>query len=189
MTLALLPALIWTGLIWWMIRRRPSGRVQQRALMPAAFLAVILGAPALWQAAASGYPGDSFWTLDSGGRFGVIAISTIGLCLIYATLAAKTLWFRALPLPIGITLDIFAGLAIYIGLYTVSPQVFCSFYQLIFPDLPHQIVVRAPDAERLWQIAVLRPDGSLSDHLAGIGLWAVVPFTLWQYRMRAIQIS
>lgn len=183
--LAAFVSLSWTAAIWWRVHDLARHWRLTLALIPAAGLAVVLASPALWQAAMGGYPGDSFWTLPGTGRWGVILISTGGLVAVFMLLAAKSRAFTRWPAVIAIPADVITGIAIYGVIHTISPQVFYSFYLLIFPDLPQQIVIRTFfDTDRLFDIAQLSVDGTLSDHLAGVGLWAVLPFTLWQHRLR-----
>lgn len=151
-------------------------------LMAAAMLAVLAGAVHVQTSALAGYPNDSFWDLGAFGRVGVLLISAVGLTLIFLFLAWKSRFFRRLrrlPWGLGLALDLVAGLLIYAVLFSMSPQAYYALYQLVFPDLPSQIVVRHILSPRLFDIVGLRLGGSMSDHLAGIALWAILPFTFW----------
>lgn len=132
----------------------------------------------LWPAILAGYPGDSFWTLGIGGRSGVVAISFGGFAALFAGCAVL---LRRVPVGPGWTCGaIAAGLLAYAIIYSVSPQVFYSFYRLIFPGLPTQWVIDGMlDFARLSAAIDLRTAASLSDDLAGVGFWALIPFVLW----------
>ncbi len=183
--LAALLCLAWTALVYWFIYLRPWTWALTLSLIPLALIAIALGAPGVWVTAANGYVGDSFWTLGAGGRFGVLTISGVGLALIFTLLAAKTRVIVRqyhIPGPILLLVDLALGVLLFGIVYAVSPQVFYSFYRLIFADLPNQWVIDTIfDTDQLRKIARLPEGGSLSDHLAGLSLWAILPFTLWQH--------
>lgn len=165
--------------VWWVLPRR---RLTAWSCVGLAFLAlavVLLGARPVQVAMLGGYPNDSFWDLGIGGRAGVVTISTVGLAMIFLGLAWKSRFFRGLPVGVGLALDVLAGLLIYALVFSMSPQAYYTLYQMIFPDLPAQLVVRHVLNPRLAEIALLEADSPMSHHLAGVALWAVVPFTLW----------
>ncbi|MEJ6403641.1 hypothetical protein [Yoonia sp. 2307UL14-13] len=173
--LAFLTAALWV--VW--VRR---GSHHTLWLIPAALFAVMLATPPFWHAALAGYPKDSFWTLGPSGRAGVVAIATSGILAIFLMISAKTraLFSLGWPRMIALPIDIATGLLMFGAIYSLSPQAFYAFYQLIIPDLPAQWVIdTAFDTGRIRHIVHIGPDGSMSDHLAGIGFWAVWPFTFW----------
>jgi hypothetical protein len=140
---------------------------------------VILVSPPLQASINTGYPDDSFWTLGWGGRAGVLAITMIGFVLLYALLALKSRALQDRRAGI-VVLDIAAGLLIYAVVYSLSPQVFYWFYRMILPDLPSQVVIKSPLDLTAIRAAIDFGDGpSLAQDIAGVGLWAVVPFSLW----------
>jgi hypothetical protein len=145
---------------------------------------VIIAAANLWVPITKGYPNDSFWTLTAAGRIGVLSISTIGISFIFACLTWKTRLTLQIKSQasgsVWALFDIAFGLLIFGVVHTVSPQVFYSFYCLIFDTLPNQWVIdKLFDTVRLQAIAGLAPTGNLADHLAGVVLWAIAPFTIW----------
>lgn len=180
MTPAIILSLIWTAWVWWRVKDKPMSWGLKLRLIPAAFIAVLLGAPGIWQTAMTGYVGDSYWTLGFGGRVGVVLISTVVFTLIFALISVRPIALSRLPLVIQLIIAATMGLLFYSVIYTLSPQIFYTFYWFIFSDLPVQIVVsNIIDFDRIKTIANLANGGSLSDHLAGLGFWAVLPFTLW----------
>ena len=97
----------------------------------------------------------------------------------------KSRLFRTMPIILGLPLDVAIGFVTFAVVYAISPQIYYTLYQFIFPNLPNQIVVkRLLDVERIIQIAQFSPVGSLSNHLAGIAFWAVLPFTIWMHANR-----
>ena len=174
-----------TLVIWGLIQGHFLSRRYSLVLMVAATAVVLLAARPVQTAILSGYPNDSFWDLGLGGRLGVLAISAFGLALIFLILAWKSRFFRGLPFGLGLALDVLVGILIYAVLYSVSPQAYYALYQMIFPDLPTQIVVRHIISPRLVDIAQLQAAGSMSDHLAGVALWAILPFTLWVHSLKS----
>ncbi len=176
-------SLILFGVIVGQVRRAPPYWAQTLCLIVPACMMVIIALPSVFFD--TGYANDSLWTLGLGGRIGVVAISSFGLMAVFSVIAMKSNRLARLPQPAAIPLDIVAGLLVYCIAFWLSPQLFYSFYQLIFPDLPAQIVIKSPiDLDRLRDIIIPKHGGSLSDHLAGVGFWAVIPFTLWLHAGR-----
>ena len=175
-------SLFWLAIVWWMTLDRQVNVTSTSYIALASMFAVVLNSPGVWLALGNGYEGDSFATLSLTGKIGVIAISTAGLAAIYAVCAAKTgRLLRDQPTrPALVVLDVIVSICIFGLIYAVSPQVFYTFYQFLFPDLPDQNVLRWPLALEQFRSAIaLAPTGSLSSHLAGIGWLGIVPFTLW----------
>lgn len=177
-------AFLWAAVIWLLTRDKPLrfGLVLFGTWM--SIVGVVISLPPLWDAIRAGYPTDSFWTLGVGGRLGVIALSAVGISATFLCLAWKTsliLRFRRGPTATAWALiDIAIGLFIFAVVFSVSPQAFYSFYRLIIPGLPQQWVIDGLlDQDRLKMIAIVTSGGSLADHLAGVALWATVPFTAW----------
>jgi len=177
-------ALLWFAVFWLLTRDRPQGVGLLILGAWACITAIALAAAVIWPDIAAGYPQDSFWTLDTFGRISVAAISGIGISLIFLALAMKSrliLRFRHGPTATAWALiDIAIGLLAYGVIFSLSPQIFYSFYRMIFANLPQQWVIDGVlDQDRLKMIAVMAPGGSLADHLAGVTLWAILPFTAW----------
>lgn len=175
---------VWVAGFWAMSRDRSDTWTITMIGVVASLLAVGLAAVHVWPQVRAGYPNDSFWTLNWYGRIGVVAISLVGCMLIFSVIAAKTrVIFRVKSQATNtawLLIDLALGLALFAVVYSVSPQAFYSFYRLIIPGLPQQWVIDGwLNPDRLAQVAQLLPGGSLSDHLAGIMLWAIVPFTVW----------
>lgn len=185
MSLSLILSFAITIAIWALLRSKTMSVGLMSILLPIAMITVILGAPNVVFAIENGYDGDSYWTLKTGGRIGVALISTFSLTALFTLLGLKSRVFRRLPMNVGLPLDIFIGLVTFAVTYAISPQIYYTLYQFIFPNLPNQIVVkRLLDFERIIQIAQFSPNGSMSDHLAGIAFWAVLPFTIWMHAQR-----
>lgn len=175
-------SLFWLAILWWLTLDKAANVSTTSYIALASMFAVVLNSPGIWIALAGGYPGDSFATLSLAGMAGVIVISTAGLAAIYALCGAKSRRIlRDQPTrPALLVLDLIVSVAIFGLFYAVSPQVFYTFYQMIFPDLPNQTVLRLPLAIDQFRGAVaMAPTGSLASHLAGIGLLGIIPFTLW----------
>ena len=179
MTAAPILSAIVTTVVLWLINGKPLTWGLMFLLIPAAFVTVLLGAPGIWLSAMAGYAGDSFWTLRTGGRLGVILISITGFALIFTVLSLRPTMPKGSPV-VRVLIRSLLGVVIYSFLYSVSPQIFYTFYWFIFPDLPVQVVVSdAFNIARIAKSISLQTGGSLSDHLAGLGFWAILPFTIW----------
>lgn len=177
-------SLVWLLIAWRIAQGRPFGAPLFLFMTAAALIAVFLSSPALWQAAYAGYPQDSFFTLKTSGRAGVLAISVVSILIFFILLAAKSRSIlrrtgtgSAIRFA-GFLADCGLGLAIFGFLYSLSPQIYYTFYRLIIPGLPNQLVIKSVfDWERLHLVAGLDPDHMLARHLAGAVLLAIVPFT------------
>ncbi|MEL6642198.1 MAG: hypothetical protein AAFP98_12975 [Pseudomonadota bacterium] len=185
--LSLAISAVWMAGFWVMSRDRSDTWAITLIGMVASLIAVGLIADNIWANVKANYPGDSFWTLGWGGRVGVLAISTIGITLIFLFLAWKTrIILRMTRQATGMAwmiIDVVLGLMFFAVVFSASPQVFYSFYRLIIPGLPQQWVIDGPiNIERLGQIVTLAIDGHLADHLAGLAFWAIVPFTVWLHQ-------
>lgn len=156
--------------------------------LPASLIMVIASAPTLWIAIFSGYPNDSFFDLSFFGRLGVLAISGTLITLF----AFILLWKSRKVLPLAskrrlsrwliLAFDCVLGLALFGTLHALSPQAFYQFYHLIYPGLPHQIVVKTLfDYEGMMTFAALSASGNLSQHLSGLILLSIIPLTVFTH--------
>ncbi|MBA4782582.1 MAG: hypothetical protein H2045_05125 [Rhizobiales bacterium] len=175
-------------LIFWRVSRGQKPGIQlHAATLLVSLIAVFVSVPALWQALYEGYPKDSFFTLKTSGRLGVLAISSTAIMVFFQILTQKTGYLlhwsdrrdastlTRLCIFIG---DCVSGIALFIAGIWVLPQAFYGFYRILIPNLPQQIVIKpSPDFERLADILQLQSDGSLSQHLTGITFYAVILFT------------
>ena len=172
----------WLGLAWWLCRRRVASAFPMAlAVGPVAMVAIVLASPPIWHAIARGYAGDSLFTLSPAGIVGVVVLSIGLIAVFFLVVIWKSLWLaKRAPAGRAATagLDVLTGLALFGLLHAVSRQTYYALYRAIIPDLPNQWVIRL-DWDRLAAISQLRADASLSQHLAGVTLWAVVPLTLW----------
>ena len=169
-----------------LVRRRTFYSPFLMIALPASLLMAMASAPTLWQAILAGYPNDSFFDLSFFGRLGVLAISgtlitLFALFLIWKSrkvlaLASK----RRLSPWLILAVDCVLGLALFGTLHALSPQAFYQFYHLIYPGLPHQIVVKTLfDYEGMITFAALSASGNLSQHLSGLALLCIIPLTVF----------
>ena len=177
--------LVGTLLVWVALRHTTLSAFAQIPLAGLAMILVALGQPQILAALAEGYPNDSFWTLQTGGRAGVIAITVVGLATIFLLIALKSRLFQRWPSVISLPVDMACGLLLFSLVFSLSPQVYYTLYQFIFDGLPSQVVVDSPfNFERVANVARLLPSGAVADHIAGLAFWAVLPFTLWAHATR-----
>lgn len=159
--------------------RTPSGRLLVVLVLPALFT-VAIGASTIWAQVAAGYPDDSFWSLGTGGRAGVVLISSLGYLIIFVCVGRLALWTRNWSVLVALPISILMGASVFGLIYSLSPQVFYSLYQFIFPDLPVQIVIKhVLDFDKLIRVAQLSAGSPLADHLAGVGLWGTIVYITW----------
>lgn len=160
----------------WAVARQPG----LAALGAASALGVFVANPDLWQAAVAGYPRDSFWTLGTAGRLGVVAISASGIAVLYLAVARSGAGRPGHQRSAAAILaQAASGIAAFLVLYALSPQVFYALYRILIPTLPAQIVIRSPlEPALLAEMLALSPAGSLSAHLAGVSFIALPLFVV-----------
>lgn len=140
------------------------------------FILAVTTAPSLWRGLALGYEGDSFHTLSVPGRTGLALLSLI-LAIGLASLAVgKTmLLYRSIeswPLPGFLTivvLDGLANLSLFWLFLWLSPQLYYTYYLILFDSLVWQWVVKAPPGPGVvFDVIAMPRSGNLSGH--GLGL-------------------
>ena len=168
------------------VKRRAFSFPFLAVALPASLLMVIASAPTLWLAVFSGYPNDSFFDLSFFGRLGVLSISGTLIALFAFIMVWKSRKVLALASKRGLSgwlslaFDCVLGLALFGTLHALSPQAFYQFYHLIYPGLPHQIVVKTLfDYEGMITFAALSASGNLSQHLSGLALLCIIPLTVF----------
>ncbi len=114
------------------------------------------------------YEGDSFFTLGSAERAGLVVLSVmlalLTLYVIYRLAAAVPEIARPA-----------LGLAVFWAFSWLSPQAYYAYYLLTFEALPWQIVVgEPPDIVQLFRVLVFSGKQSLSSHFLGIFGWLCI---------------
>ena len=134
------------------------------------------------------YPDDSFYTLSTFEAIGLAVITTTLLLLILTTTWFITnIWIKrcegysAFFKTIFALLNMFFVMAIYQLILVISPQVFYTYYQVIFLDLPVQWVIKPISVDKLLERFSFRLDGSIADHLASLALWVLLSNTAIQW--------
>lgn len=119
------------------------------------------------------YEADSFFTLGTAERLGLLVLSavlTLGVLYMVFRLARG----RRAPVRFAI-----AAMA-FIGFVWLSPQVYYTYYRLIFDGLPSQWVIDGPPSFLdLAAIVTFSGRTQLSDHGQGVLFWAMIGLALW----------
>ena len=114
------------------------------------------------------YDNDSFYTLT--------AIQQVGLGTISLLLFSIVVYFcyKAInqkPLAIRIAI---AGIIFYLFVW-LSPQIYYTYYLMIFDGLPLQIVIKTmPTPQTLFRVLTFQENTSLSDHSKAIMGWILI---------------
>ncbi len=134
------------------------------------------------------YPNDSFYTLSVPAAIGLALITTTLLILILIAGGFKTnFWIKQ---SIGYSvflkgvfflLNMLLIIVAYQLFLVIAPQIFYTYYQFIFLDLPVQWVIKPITVDKLLERFSLRPDGSIADHLASFTLWVLIFNTAIQW--------
>ncbi|WP_350335067.1 hypothetical protein [Coralliovum pocilloporae] len=150
------------------------------------FLALAVSAlmsPAFLNAVSSGYAGDSAYTLSPIGQAGLLLLS----CLLIIFIAALKAWlgrklFSRLRLTNSAVLSVLGDLALTVVLcwlaLSLAPQVYYTYYLFLFDGLPIQIVARFLSAADFMALVLLDGAPSLSSHLQGLFVRALLLMTL-----------
>ncbi|WP_298428853.1 hypothetical protein [uncultured Jannaschia sp.] len=113
-----------------------------------------------------GYEGDSFFTLTTSERAGLVLVA---LALWAAAIAVA----RRLPGPRG--LRIAGALVLAWAVLWLSPQLFYLYYLAIFDGLPWQIVIGTPPTPLdLGRLLTFTGRETLAAHSQGVLLWSLV---------------
>lgn len=167
--------------------RAPNGRLRSAlATAPAAMIAALFTAPQIWPRIWSGYRGDTLHDLAPVGAAGLGLVSA-GLVLALFWLAAgKTRWLEARSRWL-LLIDPLLAIFLFMFCYMVVPQLYYMYYFFVIPDLPLQwVATRWIGPLDLLALARLPGPGSLSDHLSGLVLRALVLAALWRPSLRLI---
>jgi hypothetical protein len=118
------------------------------------------------------YEEDSFFSLSTGGQIGLLCLS-ISLTLLVLFVAARLMRGRSLVVRIGLGV-IFFGLFVWL-----SPQVYYTYYRMIFDGLPAQWVIGWPPFDAMFDYASFSGPQNLSAHGQGVLFWMLVILALW----------
>jgi len=117
------------------------------------------------------YAQDSFFTLGLAERFGLLCLSLL-LFLILIALGWMLMRTRPVAVRIAIAIVVFA---LFIWL---SPQVYYTYYRMIFDGLPAQLVIGSPPFAEMLKAARFSGPSNLSAHSQGALFWALIVMAL-----------
>ena len=117
------------------------------------------------------YQNDSFFSLSGPGQVGLAALSIVMTVLVLLG-AARLMRGRGVALRLGIAVVVFA---LFVWL---SPQVYYTYYQQIFDDLPVQWVIGWPPLKSAFAFASFTGPSNMSAHGQGALFWLLVALAL-----------
>jgi hypothetical protein len=117
------------------------------------------------------YQSDSFFSLSGGGQAGLAALS-LALSVLVLLGTARLMRGRGLGVRLGIAVVVFA---LFVWL---SPQVYYTYYRMIFDDLPAQWVIGWPPLKTAFAYASFTGPANLSAHGQGALFWLLIALAL-----------
>jgi hypothetical protein len=140
------------------------------------FILALASAPEIWQRAAAGYDGDSFYTLDILAGLGLALVSLVMALAVFTLALVKTLALHraatrwSLSAAAGrASADLGVSLLLFYGFVWFSPQLYYLYYLAVLDGLSWQWVIKPVlDPHDAWDLLRIGPGGSLSEHLQGL---------------------
>jgi hypothetical protein len=125
------------------------------------------------------YDQDTFFQLSKLGQAG-LALLSLGLAflIICLTLAAFRKISRLFP-SIDLAVRLFVVMGVFWLFLWLSPQIYYTYYQSLFDNLPWQIVISTPPTARdLSRILLLQNTNSLAEHSKAVLGWLLILLAL-----------
>lgn len=173
---------LWGGLPALVVRQAAPGFLIAATWNVLGAFCLGIGLAGFW---CDGYGEDSFWTLALYDRFVVAGLAAFLMILggwaAFQIARAMAVKGDGLRLKVAmLTGNVSITLACYFGLWFVSPQLFYSYYRLIFEGLPQQWVIGS-SAQLDRFVGALLFDGniSLADSAAGLYFWLLLSLTVF----------
>ena len=112
------------------------------------------------------YAGDTFYNLSAAGQGGLVILSAL------LALAAVSCVLALFRLSRSLGLRMIATLAVFWIFLWVSPQIYYFIYQIVFDDLPWQIVVGMPPMPKaVIDLLLFSGPATLAGHAQGVFGW------------------
>jgi hypothetical protein len=114
------------------------------------------------------YNGDTFFHLSQSGQTGLLLLSgLLGVLMIWV--------LRRISSRFGKLVNLLSAIVLIWMFIWLSPQIYYTYYWLIFDDLPVQWVIAWPPApSTLIKMITFTGNANLSDHSKGILFWMMV---------------
>ena len=114
------------------------------------------------------YDGDSFFTLGIAGQVGLIVVS-VALAVLTLGITRLMTFYRPW------ILRPFIWAVLFISFVWLSPQVYYTYYRMIFEGLPAQSVIKAPPRpDALLELLTFTGQATLSAHSVGVLGWMML---------------
>ncbi|MEO1397259.1 MAG: hypothetical protein AAFU56_00140 [Pseudomonadota bacterium] len=125
------------------------------------------------------YGEDSLFTLALPARIGLVALSTL--------LAVLILWLaRRWSLGRHPVMCLAIGLGLFAAFEWVSPQIYYTYYLIIFDTLPIQMVIDWPPGPvQLFKLLTFSDNANLSFHSRGVLGWSLLLVSVLSGRTRS----
>ena len=131
----------------------------------------------LWTPLAQGYTGDTLYNLTVTGRAGLMVLTVLLVLVLLSGSSLKSRWLQQLPRSwagaafILFAIDLVLTFLLFVAAETFVPQLYYSYYLLLFDYLSQQWVVKPPTVERIWLSLRMASDAGSSLHAIGFTGW------------------
>ncbi|MEM9329710.1 MAG: hypothetical protein AAGA53_00185 [Pseudomonadota bacterium] len=122
------------------------------------------------------YSNDTFFNLTMPGQ--------IGLALLSVILCAFTVWlFLKISTRFALWVKLLLSIVVLWFFVWLSPQIYYTYYWMIFDNLPVQIVIRwPPNLAEVFELMTFTGSNNLSAHSKGALFWIMVITAFWASR-------
>ena len=159
-----------------------------------AALIVLAWHSSLWTRFAQGYSGDTLYNLSLAGRVGLVLLTVLLVVLLISLSLRKSRWLQQLPRTRPgaafalLAADLLLTLVLFVLAVMLVPQVYYTYYLLLFDFLTQQWVIKPSRLVRLWQSLSMDSNAGSSLHAIGFTGWWLLVLTVLNW-LKHLQLA
>lgn len=158
-----------------------------------AALIVLAWHPSLWTPLAQGYSGDTLHNLSLIGRIGLVLLTLVLVVLLISVSMVKSRMLQQMPRASHgaaaaiFMMDLLLTFLLFAAAVTLVPQVYYTYYLLLFDFLDQQWIIKPSALVRAWHSLSMSAQAGSSSHAVGFsGWWLMVIVILSWLRHAAL---